>query len=253
MSSQFVNRGRAAETYRFLNRRLRGTTENLFASNEIKKRVAKEPAPMAPAQEQVWLRCRRYGPRVPFHNEVITIHRKGSLDISLLERCLLEIISRHEAWRSVFDVLEGAAVQRVQPPPQELRFEFHDLANEYGKDREETLASIVGKQAAEPFDLTRGPLLRFALFKIEEGIFRLSVVAHQLIIDGVSAYQIFPAELASLYSAYSQHRPSQLPDLPIQYSDFSFWQIKRLQHELKASSIIGRQSLPTSQIREDGH
>jgi hypothetical protein len=44
------------------------------------------------------------------------------------------------------------------------------------------------------------------------------------IVDGISVYQIFPAELAALYTAFSEGRPSPLPELSIQYGDYAYWQ-----------------------------
>src|SRR5262249_23747265 len=52
-------------------------------------------APLSFSQEQVWLHAQMAGD-VPFYNEPVTIHRRGLLDVAVLERCLLEIIRRHE-------------------------------------------------------------------------------------------------------------------------------------------------------------
>jgi len=44
---------------------------------------------------------------VPFYNETMTVYRHGPLDLATLERCLLEIIRRHDIWRTTFEVIRG--------------------------------------------------------------------------------------------------------------------------------------------------
>ena len=53
-----------------------------------------------------------------------------------------------------------------------------------------------------------------------------------MIFDGVSTYSVLLPELISLYEAFSQGKPSSLPDLPSQYGDFARWQ----RHEVERSS-----------------
>src|SRR5690349_6574878 len=49
-----------------------------------------QPSPLSFAQQQVWLHSQMTGD-IPFYNETLTIYRQGSLDVPVLERCLLEI------------------------------------------------------------------------------------------------------------------------------------------------------------------
>jgi non-ribosomal peptide synthetase component F len=44
-------------------------------------------------------------------------------------------------------------------------------------------------------------------------------------------------ELSALYEAFSQGKPSPLPDLPIQYADFALWQRESLQGEILEKQI----------------
>jgi hypothetical protein len=60
---------------------------------------------------------------------------------------------------------------------------------------------------------------------------RLFLIAHQIVLDGISVYQIFPSELAVIYKALSAGKPSPLPELSIQCADFAYWQREWLQGE----------------------
>ncbi len=57
----------------------------------------------------------------------------------------------------------------------------------------------------EPFDLNRGPLYRFAVFKLEDGNFRIILVLHHLLIDGPSAVTLFN-EISNYYNL-SNYKP----------------------------------------------
>jgi hypothetical protein len=67
---------------------------------------------------------------------------------------------------------------------------------------------------------------------MDEAKFMFTIIAHQSIVDGVSVYQVLPRELATLYEAFSVGQPSPLPELPIQYGDFAYWQRHWLQGEM---------------------
>jgi NRPS condensation-like uncharacterized protein len=61
--------------------------------------------------------------------------------------------------------------------------------------------------------------------------YQLILTLHHMIFDGVSTYSVLLPELISLYQAFSQGKPSSLPDLPSQYGDFARWQ----RHEVERS------------------
>jgi hypothetical protein len=93
--------------------------------------------------------------------------------------------------------------------------------------------------ARAPFNLQEGPLLRAILVKLSEGDHRLFLTFHQMIFDGVTAYQVFLPELADIYRAFSQNETSPLPEPAIQYADYAIGQ-----HE-EAKPEATRDSWPT--------
>src|SRR5271166_6535178 len=64
----------------------------------IPKRRARRRAAMSPALEKMWLRSACPPNERPGVNEVITLHRQGSVEVPVLEGCFAEILRRHEAW-----------------------------------------------------------------------------------------------------------------------------------------------------------
>ena len=92
--------------------------------------------------------------------------------------------------------------------------------------REEARRQAAG-DAAAPFDLERGPLLRVALLQLADAEFVIVVSTHHIVSDGWSM-NVFFRELTLLYAAFASGCPSPLPDLPIQYADYAVWQQESL-------------------------
>jgi hypothetical protein len=206
------------------------------SSYVIPRRSHNGPAPLSLTQEQIWRNAQRPGVP-PFYNESITVYRKGTLDIVLFERCLLEILRRHETWRTTIEVVDGQPVQVVHPAPSRLPLTLIDLRDRPESEREAAAAQLGSKEVLCPFDLVGGPLFRPTLVRMKDDEYRCHFAVHQIIIDGVTAYHIFLPELVALYDAFSQGKPSPLPELPIQNSDFALWQRGWMQGEVLSSRL----------------
>ncbi len=214
---------------RLLEAMLRGESAKAFAHPRIERRRLSDLPRLGPAQEQVWCRSVRAREAPPLYNESITVYREGPFDVQVLERCFGEILCRHEVWRTSFQSVNGVTVQVVDPAPAAPKIQLIDLRAFPAEHRGPEATRLVSELAQQRFDLERGPLLRTLLLRMGETSYRFMIIAHQSIVDGVSVYQVLPTELASLYDAFSAGRPSPLPDLPLQYADFSNWQRRWLQ------------------------
>src|SRR5438067_2131823 len=99
---------------RLLENYLRGDVSKTASDPvRITRRPLGQPAPLSLWQEQVWVRAQKAADIPPFYNESIIIHRSGPLDARILEQSLSEIIRRHEAWRTTFDIVDGQPVQVI--------------------------------------------------------------------------------------------------------------------------------------------
>ena len=186
-------------------------------------RKKNEPLPLSYPQQQVWLHSQMAGD-VPFYNETITVYRHGVLDIGVLERCLLEIIRRHEIWRTVFDSKAGQPMQMVLPPPARFSVPLVDLRRLPETVRQAEAVRLATEDARRSFDLKTGPLIRILVVRLGEEQYRLYMAIHQIVFDAVTAYRVFLPELTALYEAFAAGKPSPLTDPPLQYADFAEWQ-----------------------------
>jgi amino acid adenylation domain-containing protein len=95
---------------------------------------------------------------------------------------------------------------------------------------------LSSEEAQRPFDLARGPLLRASLLKLAPQEHVLLLTVHHIVSDGWSL-GVLNRELGALYGAYSQGRPSPLPELPVQYADYAIWQRQWLQGKVLQNQL----------------
>jgi amino acid adenylation domain-containing protein len=192
----------------------------------VTRRVGPGAAPLSFPQQQIWLHS-QIAPGVPVYNEPVTIFRDGPLDMQVLQKAFAEILRRHEAWRTTFDVVLGEPVQIVQPVPA-LNLPLLDLRHLPEAERNDAALRAATEDARRPFDLKQCPLLRAQVVRLADEQYRIYITLHHLIFDGLSIYQVLLPELAKLYAAFSRGEMSPLPELPIQYADFAGWQRNHL-------------------------
>src|SRR5262249_6364602 len=88
----------------------------------------------------------------------------------------------------------------------------------------------IDEEALQPFDLAQGPLFRVRLLRLGEEEHLLLLTLHHIVSDEWSL-GVLVREVSALYAAYCAGGAPRLPELPIQYSDFAFWQRNWLQGE----------------------
>src|SRR5256884_4177950 len=184
--------------------------------------------PLSFAQQRLWF-LDQWEPNSPLYNVPLAMRLNGSLQLTVLEQSLNEIIRRHESLRTTFATVEGQPVQ-VIAPSLSLELLTVDLSAVALLEQESEVQRLTSDEAQRPFDLTRGPLLRAQVLRLSERVHVLQFTMHHIISDGWSMEVLFQ-ELSALYAAYATGQPSPLPQLPIQYADFSLWQRQWLQGE----------------------
>ena len=205
---------------KYLSRRTPSATRE---DEAIPRRPAGEPVPLSFAQQQVWLHMNLEGDS-GLYNEPMTIHRHGSWDPAVLQRSLVELVRRHEIFRTTFLSQGDQVFQVVGDPPLTFELPHHDLRSLPASVRQAEALRLAAEDAGRQFDLQRGPLLRALLVRLGDEEYRLYLTFHQLVFDGATAYRLVLPELKALYEAFSQNQPSPLPEPALQYGDFAAWQ-----------------------------
>ncbi|WP_441247705.1 amino acid adenylation domain-containing protein [Kitasatospora sp. McL0602] len=181
------------------------------------------------AQERLWI-LEQLTPDSTEYLLMRALRLTGELDAGALERALTELLARHEVLRTRFEAVAGAPVQVIEPPTG-LVLAVTDLSGLPAEQAAAELAAAVTAEGTRPFDLGTAPLLRARLLRLPGGEHVLVLVVHHIAADGWSM-GVITRELAALYAAQRQGRPSPLAPLPIQYADFAVRQREWLRDDV---------------------
>ena len=184
--------------------------------------------PLSFAQQRLWF-INQLAPDTPTYNIPIVINLTGHINVAVLEQSLNEIIRRHDILRTNFVVNEGKPVQAIKPPAS-LSLSVEDLREFPESERTQQVQRLSTELAQQPFDLSCESLWCTKLLRLAQQEYKLLLTLHHIIADGWSM-GVLIKELAALYEAFSFMKPSPLPELPIQYTDFAYWQHQWLQSE----------------------
>jgi amino acid adenylation domain-containing protein/non-ribosomal peptide synthase protein (TIGR01720 family) len=222
----------------------------------IAPRKNSENLPLSFAQQRLWF-LNQLEPDKPFYNISAALRLNGVLNVTALEQSFNKIIQRHEILRTTFHVVNGEAIQIINPQ-QKLTTKLIDLTALPLKNRETEAQQLANQEAGQPFDLTTGPLVRSTLLRLDKAEHILLFTMHHIVSDGWST-DILVREVATLYESYCHGNPSlllsetlrerdatrsllpqrgtPLPELPIQYADYAVWQRQWLQDEVLTTHI----------------
>jgi hypothetical protein len=190
--------------------------------------------PASYGQRRLWFNDQR-NPGRALYNIPDAIRAIGSLDLGLFRRSVHDVVQRHESLRTHFATTNGEP-QQVVATHLDFDVPLVDLAWLPEKQREETVRKLVQDEINAPFNLQAAPLWRVKLFRLQEQDHVLVVVMHHIISDGWSM-GVMLSEVSILYTAYAAGKPSPLPELPIQYADFSAWESEMMQSRAGQESL----------------
>ncbi|HEU4507795.1 MAG TPA: amino acid adenylation domain-containing protein [Pyrinomonadaceae bacterium] len=185
--------------------------------------------PLSHAQQRLWF-LDQLEPGTATYNLSGALRLKGRLDVESLRQTFNEVLRRHESLRTTFPAVNGQPVQVIAQAAQ-LQLPVMDLSDLRDEQREKEARRIAQAEAAEPFDLSTGPLVRVQLLRLAAEDHVMVFTLHHIISDGWST-AIMVREVAALYEAYLAGRESPLPELGIQYADYAVWQREWLQGEV---------------------
>ena len=180
-----------------------------------------ERLPLSYAQQRLWFLDRLGGTSVEY-NIPQALRLRGDLDEAALVGAVNTIVERHESLRTHFAEVDGEAVQVVEPVSR-IEVPVEDLSGWEEAERDQRVKEELRREAAKPFDLAHGPVLRMKLLKLQDREHILLRTMHHIVSDGWSE-AVFSREMGVLYEAHRQGVESPLRPLAVQYADFTLWQ-----------------------------
>jgi amino acid adenylation domain-containing protein len=202
--------------------KLRKHAANSPTRTSIPKRRHHSPAPLSFAQQRLWF-LSQLEPDSPAYNMHVVRRLNGPLNVKAMDQALAEIVRRHESLRTRFEDV-GGVPQQVIDEPGELELNLIDLSGRDEKERTAAARQIASEDAQRPFVLAQEWGMRAQLLRLGPTDHVLILTMHHIVSDGWSLGVLFE-ELQRLYEAYNRgEHQSPLPNLPLQYADFSVWQ-----------------------------
>ncbi|UBU17187.1 non-ribosomal peptide synthetase [Nonomuraea gerenzanensis] len=207
--------------------------------------------PVSPAQARM-LVLDQLNPGTAQYNVPVAFAVRGPFDVAAFRAALDVVVARHESLRTVFRPGDGAYVQVVAEEAEAaLRVLEVPAAGVH---------EVLRAEAAVPFDVEVGPLLRCVVYVLDDGSHLVLLTAHHLVCDGWSL-RLLLQELADAYhpgttapassvtapvsSATAPDQGTGMPEPPpVQYADYAAWQRERLDaHALDAAVAYWADSL----------
>jgi mycobactin peptide synthetase MbtF len=154
----------------------------------------------------------------------MAVDATGTLDVELLGECAALLLVRHANLRVSFVQATVSRVVQVIPSRVDLPWRHVHARTD------DEIAAIEAAERTRPFDLERGPVIRFLLIEAPHR-WRFVVTAHHIVIDGWSL-PLLMGELLLLYRAGGD--TAALPEAPRPYRDYIGWLAGRDQHASRA-------------------
>lgn len=151
------------------------------------------------------------------YNIPAILYFNGDVSAEKIKLAFAKIIERHEILRTYFSIIDGEIVQIVS---EKGDFEFNVI--ETNQDViEESYVEDKMKQFIRPFQLEKLPLIRIVVLNSNQNKSVMLFDIHHIIFDGFSEGILMKELIAFL-------KEEELPELSIQYKDYSQWQKNRL-------------------------
>ncbi len=164
--------------------------------------------PASFSQQRFWL-LQQLEPQSTAYHIHSTLKLKGSLNTTKLQDAFEQLVKANVILRTGFDQMHGVLTQRICAIEPKL---VSTQTTE--KEAQEAVERLIN----QPFDLTKGEVIRAALFALNPEEYLFSFVMHHIASDGISLQLMIQA----LMQSYSLNIAPQTP--PLQYADFSVWQ-----------------------------
>ena len=185
--------------------------------------------PLSYAQQRLWF-LDQLQPGSSFYNLAGAVRLTGPLNVPALKESLQNVISRHEVLRLKFES-EGGRPRVSATPLTDVELPIVDLQSFSEDEREAQALRLIKEESQQPFDLTRGPMFRVQLLRLNLQSHLFLVTMHHIVADAWST-NIFIGEVTQGYQAASGGTAGSLPELEIQYTDYAYWQQQRLRSDV---------------------
>jgi amino acid adenylation domain-containing protein len=168
--------------------------------------------PLSSAQKRIFF-LQEFAPESTGYNMPMVNYLGKTVNKEQITSVFQQLVTRHDSFRTSFEKVDGIAIQRIH---ENILFKLDEQVC-LPEDFDACLSAYI-----TPFDLSKAPLLRVLIVEVTGTGYALVVDTHHIISDGTS-HQVLIDDFMQLY------RGEEIPDLRLQYKDFSEWQNRVLE------------------------
>ncbi|MGD2115736.1 MAG: amino acid adenylation domain-containing protein, partial [Acidobacteriota bacterium] len=176
--------------------------------------------PLSPMQQGMLFHT-LFAPESGVYFEQFAYTLRGSIDLAAFHRAWQIAMDRHDILRTAFlwedlDEPHQIVLRRLEAPLEVL-----DWRRLPAPIRERHLADTLRRDRQRGFDLSRPPLLRSTLVRVEEDVHYFVWRIHHILLDGWSGALLF----REVFALYDRLRRGERPELPeaLPYRDYIAW------------------------------
>ncbi|WP_156746818.1 non-ribosomal peptide synthetase, partial [Mycobacterium sp. E2733] len=192
--------------------------------------------PLSFAQSRLWF-LNRFEGGVATYNVPIAFRMSGPLNVPALESALDDVVARHESLRTVFPDIDGVPFQQVMPAKAGM-WRGGDPAVTSLPEQDVTAHVIA--LAGHRFDLSAEIPIRAQIYSLGPERHVVTIVLHHIAFDGWS-FAPMVRDIAEAYRARARGEAPRWAPLPVQYADYTLWQLESLGKESDPDSVIAGQ------------
>lgn len=190
--------------------------ERIADQNAAEQQLVTGRVALTPIQKYFF----EHTPVDPHHwNQSVMLYNRDGFSTRIIGKVFTKLVETHDTLRMIFVGEDREIVQMNRGMEGEL-FTLQEFDLTQLRDSE--LADAIraeGHAVQSSFDLTNGPLIKLALFKTATGD-HLLIVAHHLVIDGIS-WRILFDDFSTAYQQVLEKKAITLPDKSNSFAEWS--------------------------------
>ncbi|UYP17253.1 non-ribosomal peptide synthase/polyketide synthase [Rhodococcus sp. Z13] len=190
--------------------------------------------PLSPAQQRLWF-LNQFDTSSAAYNIPLAIRLSGHLSAAALSAALHDVLARHESLRTVYPASPAGPYQRIIDPADA------PLPLDVVPVDEHDVLTAVGDFIGAGFDVTVDIPVRARVFAFGRDDHLAVLVVHHIAADGASTGPL-ARDLMAAYAARTRGETPAWEPLPVQYADYTLWQLDRLGDPQQPGSLAAEQT-----------
>src|SRR5689334_17139003 len=161
-----------------------------------------------------------YDPRAGCYVQQMVCRLREEVDVVGLERAWQQTVDRYDILRTSFKLSIDQSLQEVHPHVN-ISLTVFDLRSVAEEQQRHEIDRYLQSDRVRGFDLSEAPLMRLAVFQLDEADYCMIWTFHHALLDGRSHHQVIK-EVLSVYDAGKNGEEIKLEE-PRPYQNYISW------------------------------